>query len=199
MGPGELSAIVLAAGSGSRFGGGKLVAPWRGGRLIGGALAAAFAAPVREVVVVTGADPVVRRAAEEWAKAHGQTSRLRLIHAADHSEGMGASLRAGVSALGSGCGGVFVFLGDMPSVPHGVSHALASALTAGMLAAAPQFHGRRGHPVLFGAPLLPLLSAAKGDQGAREALQDLDERLALIDWPDSGVVFDVDRPADLER
>ena len=39
-------AIVLAGGSGSRFGGGKLLAPFRGGELIDGALRAAFAAPV---------------------------------------------------------------------------------------------------------------------------------------------------------
>ena len=36
---------MLAAGSGSRFGGGKLTAAWGPGVLLQGALAAAFAAP----------------------------------------------------------------------------------------------------------------------------------------------------------
>ena len=51
-----LEAVVLAAGSGSRFGGGKLLAAWGAGVLLEGALAAAFAAPVRGVTVVIGAD-----------------------------------------------------------------------------------------------------------------------------------------------
>ena len=56
---GTLDAVVLAAGAAARFGGGKLLAPWRGGLLIEAALDAAFAAPVRSVVLVTGADPGV--------------------------------------------------------------------------------------------------------------------------------------------
>src|SRR6478609_1963038 len=53
---GPFEAVVLAAGSGSRFGGGKLLAAWDAGVLLEGALAAAFAAPVRDVTVVVGAD-----------------------------------------------------------------------------------------------------------------------------------------------
>ena len=52
----RFEALVLAAGSGSRFGGGKLLAPWNGGVLLDGALPAAFAAPARSVILVTGAD-----------------------------------------------------------------------------------------------------------------------------------------------
>ncbi|HEX2817198.1 MAG TPA: NTP transferase domain-containing protein, partial [Phenylobacterium sp.] len=59
-----LEAVILAAGSGSRFGGGKLTALWRGGVFLDGALAAAFEAPVRSVSVVTGADPKVGSAAQ---------------------------------------------------------------------------------------------------------------------------------------
>ena len=50
----EFEAVVLAAGAGRRFGGGKLLAPWAGGALLDGALAAALAAPARRVIVVTG-------------------------------------------------------------------------------------------------------------------------------------------------
>ena len=53
---GPFEAVVLAAGSGSRFGGGKLLASWGAGVLLEGALAAAFAAPVRDVTVVIGAN-----------------------------------------------------------------------------------------------------------------------------------------------
>jgi molybdenum cofactor cytidylyltransferase len=193
----RLEAIVLAAGSGSRFGGGKLLAPWRGGVLLDGALAAAFAAPVRTVTVVTGAGADrVAAAARAFAETAGQTGRLRLVHAPDHAEGMAATLRTGIAALPADTEAAFVFLGDMPAIPHAILPRLAEAL-AGADAAAPEFEGRRGHPVLIGAALFPALSALKGDEGARKVLAGLGDRLALVEAPDDGVLFDVDRPEDL--
>lgn len=191
-------AIVLAAGAGSRFGGGKLLAPWRGGVLLEGALAAAFAAPAARVIVVTGTDAqAVGAAATAWAARQGQAHRLTLVHAADHAEGMGASLRAGAAALSPGLAGAFVFLGDMPRVPHGVADDLAVRVLQGAPAAAPVWGGQRGHPTLIGAALLPGLLTLKGDAGARGVLKDLGERVALIEAPDDGVLFDVDARSDL--
>ncbi len=195
--PGDLEAIVLAAGAGSRFGGGKLMAPWRGGRLIDGALAAALAAPVRTVTVVLGADPAVADAARALSLALGEDARLRLVEARNHAEGMGASLRAGALALPADCGGVFVFLGDMPLIPPGLAAALADRLTPDAMAVAPVFEGRRGHPVLFARGLLPALAEAAGDEGARMVLAGLGERLLLLPVDEQGVLFDVDRPSDL--
>lgn len=196
---GDFEAIVLAAGSGSRFGGGKLLAPWAGGVLIEGALAAAFAAPAGRVIVVTGADadqvaPVVLA----FSETIGAGDRLRIVHAADHAEGMGASLRRAAAELAPGVG-AFVFLGDMPRIPHGVLHELAAAVRAGAPAAAPVFDGQRGHPVLIGADLAPGLRELFGDAGARGVLKSLGDRLALVDAPDDGVLFDVDQPSDLDR
>jgi molybdenum cofactor cytidylyltransferase len=189
---GPLEAVVLAAGAGSRFGGGKLLAPFGRGVLLDAALAAAFAAPVRSVTVVTGAD-----AARVAAAARSFDPRIRLVHAEDHAEGMGASLRAGIASLPADAGGAFVFLGDMPRVPHAVLAPMAKALFAGAPAAAPVFQGRRGNPVLIARELFPELLALTGDAGARGVLQRLGDRLALIEAPDDGVLFDVDAPGDL--
>jgi molybdenum cofactor cytidylyltransferase len=196
---GALEAIVLAAGAGARFGGAKLTAPWAGGRLIDGALAAAFAAPARTVIVVTGADPMVAQAARDWAATRDQLPRLHIVHTPDHAEGMGASLRAGVRALPADCEGVFVLLGDMPRIPVGVLRPLAAALAEGAPAAAPAFAGRRGHPVLFGASLFPALAQSRGDEGARTVLSGLGPDLRLVDCADPGVLQDVDSPDDLRR
>jgi molybdenum cofactor cytidylyltransferase len=185
-------ALVLAAGSGSRFGGGKLLAPWRGGVLLDGALAAAFAAPARSVTVVTGAD-----AEAVGAAARAFDARVELVHAREHAQGMAASLRAGIASLPADTAAAFVFLGDMPRVPHAVLAPLAEAVAGGAAAAAPVFAGRRGHPVVLGRSLLPDVLALVGDTGARRILDQLGERLALVEAPDAGVLFDVDRPADL--
>ncbi len=193
----RLEALVLAGGAGRRFGGGKLMAPWGDGSLIDAALAAAFAAPARSVTVVTGADRRVGPAAAAWAAARGEAGRLVLLHAADHEEGMGATLRTGIAALPGDASGVFVFLADMPRVPSAVLGLLAEALIAGALAAAPTFAGRRGHPVLFGAALRPDLARAGGDEGARDILRGLGPGLVLVPAPDDGVLFDVDEAGDL--
>jgi molybdenum cofactor cytidylyltransferase len=193
----RFEAVVLAAGAGARFGGGKLLAPWRGGALIDGALAAALAAPVRQVSVVWGADAMVADAVRAFAARVGAGERLRLVHAARHTDGLSASLRAGVEALAADCAGVFIFLGDMPKVPTAVLAPLGAAVAGGAPAAAPVFGGRRGHPVLFGAGLLPGLLSLSGDRGAAGVLDRLGERLRLVAAPDDGVLFDVDRPGDL--
>jgi len=195
---GALEAIVLAGGAGARFGGGKLTHPWRGGALIDGALAAAFAAPARTVTVVTGADPRVEAAAAAFAASVGEAARLRIVHCEGHAEGMGATLRAGVASLPPDAAGAYVFLGDMPAIPAAAPPALAEALAAGAPAAAPRFKGQRGHPVLFGAALFPQLSALAGDQGAREVLRALGGALALVETDDPGVLVDIDRPSDLD-
>ncbi|MFN3520992.1 MAG: NTP transferase domain-containing protein [Phenylobacterium sp.] len=193
-------AVVLAAGAGSRFGGGKLLAPFEGGVLLDGALRAALAAPARSVTVVTGADAeAVAAAARAHAEAAGQSRRLRVLHAPDHALGMGASLRRAALELPQDAGGVFVFLGDMPHIPSAVLSPLAQAVRDGAPAAAAAFQGRRGHPALIGAGLFPALRTLAGDEGARAVLRGLGERLALVETQDAGVLFDVDTPADLGR
>jgi molybdenum cofactor cytidylyltransferase len=191
-GSSALEAVVLAAGAGSRFGGGKLTALWRGGVLLDGALAAAFEAPVRSVSVVTGADPNVGPAARRFAAARGEAARLRLVHARDHARGMAASLRAGIAGLPSDAAGAFVFLGDMPQIPTAIFRPLIDALAAGADAAAPAFAGRRGHPVLFGRRMFDDLRALDGDEGAKALLAALGDRLILVAAPDAGVLLDID-------
>ena len=188
-----LEAVVLAAGAGRRFGGGKLLTPWNGAPLLHAALRAAFAAPVRGVTVATGSGA---EAVAEAARAFD--SRVRIVHAAEHEEGIAASLRTAIASLPPDSAGALVFLGDMPRVPHAVLRPLAEALQTAR-AAAPVFDGRRGNPAALSSALFPQLLDLKGDQGARAVLDALGPDLALIEAPDDGVLFDVDRPGDLAQ
>jgi molybdenum cofactor cytidylyltransferase len=183
---------VLAAGAGTRFGGGKLLAPLGDGVLLDDALRAAFAAPVRAVTVVVGAD------AERVAQAARVfDARVRIVVAQDHASGMAASLKAGVASLAADVDAAFVFLGDMPRVPLVVLGALERAVADGAVAAAPVFEGRRGNPVVLARSLFAEIAKLTGDMGARKVLDGLGERLALVEAPDDGVLFDVDVPDDL--
>jgi molybdenum cofactor cytidylyltransferase len=122
---------------------------------------------------------------------------VRIVHAPDHAEGMGASLRTGIASLPPDAAAAFVFLGDMPRVPHDVARSLAEAVANGASAAAPTFGGRRGNPVLLARELFPGLLALQGDEGARRILQGIGDRLALVEAPDDGVLFDVDQQSDM--
>ena len=148
--------------------------------------------------MVTGADGAVADAARDFAAHEGQSNRLRLVHAADHAEGMAATLRTGVAALPADTAGAFVFLGDMPLVPAAILPDLARAVAAGARAAAPVFEGHRGHPVLFAAALFPGLLALTGDEGARKVLGALGPALALVQATDNGVLVDIDTRTQLE-
>ena len=191
------AALMLAAGRGVRFGGGKLLAPYQSGVLLDGALTAAFAAPAEAVILVSGFDADrVAAAARAFAERAGEGGRLRLVHAAGPAQGLSASLRAGLAAVPPEAEGVFVFLADMPRVPLPMGGRLADAIGA-RLAAAPAFAGRRGHPVLLRRALFDRLAALEGDRGAGVVLAGLGEDLALVETDDPGVVFDVDAPGDL--
>jgi molybdenum cofactor cytidylyltransferase len=187
----RLAVVLLAAGAGSRFGGDKLMAPYRTGLLIDASLAAALAAPSDQVVVVTGSGA-------DGLEAHlqGKTGAFRIVRCEDWRMGMSASLQAGVAAV-EGADAVAVFLGDMPGVPPGLVAKLACAVREGAAAAAPVCEKRRGHPVVLGREVLAKVKDLSGDRGAGPLLERLGTRLTLIPTDDPGVLFDVDRKADL--
>jgi molybdenum cofactor cytidylyltransferase len=193
----DFHALVLAAGSGTRFGGRKLLASWEDGVLIHAALDAAATAPVAGITLVTGADSgEISAAAQGWAGRRGEM-RLRIIHAADHYEGLAASLRAGLGALPPTTEGAFIFLGDMPRIPARVVSEIAQAFTGDILAVAPFCNDRRGHPVLVSRQLFGKLQDLRGDRGAKPVIDELGPRLVLVRTDDDGVLFDVDRVEDL--
>lgn len=195
----SLDAIVLAAGAGARFGGAKLLAPLNGAPLVAGALLTAFLSPVRRVHVAVVDDPALHKAVRATADRLAASERLVLVEVDDPSEGMGGSLRAAARVLPEDARGVFVFLGDMPSIDPRTAARLAQALDGSHRIVAPTYLGRRGHPVLFGADWLPALRALSGDEGARALLESAGARLARIPVEDPGIHLDVDRPGDLAR
>lgn len=188
----QFHALVLAAGSASRFGGRKLLADWHGAPLLHAALAAARAAPVDGVTVVTGAD-----AADVGSAIDAFDPAMRQVHAPGYAEGMSASLKTGIAALSPDTDAVFVFLGDMPRVPHVVLGGLADAMRSGAAAAVPVFQGRRGNPVVLAREVFADIAKLSGDTGARQILQGPGSRVALVQSPDDGILFDVDTPGDL--
>jgi CTP:molybdopterin cytidylyltransferase MocA len=185
-------AALLAAGAGSRFGGGKLAAPLAGRPLAAWAASAALGAGAERVLVV------VPPGGRELATALPPGPELVVNPRA--ARGMGTSLAAAASrARELGAAVLVVLLADMPLIgPELVRRVWRAALEAPAGAAAAACGGRRGHPAAFAARWLEELAGLDGDAGARGVLERLGPELALVPaGPEC--LLDVDTPADLAR
>lgn len=110
----------------------------------------------------------------------------------DWAEGMGASLRTGLRALGgSSAPGVVVSLVDLPDlVPEVVARVIAAAAGPAALARA-SYDEKPGHPVLIGRDhWAGVIETAVGDQGARAYLSS--REVTLIECGDLASGLDVD-------
>lgn len=188
----EVAAIVLAAGSGIRFGGGKLLAPFRGKQLVRHAVEAALASSAAPVLVVVGAD-------EERIASALTGLVVRYVQNPRFAEGLSTSLQAGFAALPAESRAAMVLLGDMPLVRAGLIDALVAAWrVGGPEAVVPTCRGRRGNPVLLSRALEPDLHALSGDVGAGPLLR---ARPSVREVPveEEAVLLDADTPDALAR
>jgi molybdenum cofactor cytidylyltransferase len=189
--PDHISGILLAAGSGSRFGGDKLLHALPDG--------VAIAAHAARNMIAGGLNvtAVVRPGDFPLADMLEQEGCYVTV-CRDAAQGMGASLAHAIRTE-RGAAGWVVALADMPRIRAATIRRVAAAIAAGAAIAAPSFRGTRGHPVAFAARFGHELAALTGDNGARALLQREREAVVLVDCDDPGVLLDIDRRADLER
>ena len=188
---GRVAAVLLAAGAARRFGSQKLLHPVAGAPLVRHSAESLLSAALEAVLVVVGSDAHAVRAALDGLP-------VRIVEATDWEEGMAASLRAGVGALGDDVEAVVIALGDEPSVGAGVIDPLVAAWRTGAaLVVAPTFGGAQRPPVLFDRALFPELLALRGDHGARRVIARVPARVQLVplDLPEP---HDVDRIEDVD-
>jgi molybdenum cofactor cytidylyltransferase len=184
----RIAGILLAAGAGSRFGGGKLLHPLDGVPIGVRAARNLQAAGLAVTAVVRpGSDELMRLLQKEG---------VVVTECANAAEGMGVSL-AHVIAQTRDAAGWVVALADMPRIQPATISLIVDAIAAGATIAAPAYKGERGHPVGFSAALLDELLLLKGDEGARAVIMKHRAQLQLIACDDPGVVYDIDRPEDL--
>lgn len=185
---GPIVGILLAAGSASRFGGEKLLAPLPDGTPIGIAALEHLAAAVDAVVAVVR--PQDELLADAFAARGARVTAC--LWAAD---GMGMSLAWGIRAAPAAAAWV-IALADMPWVQPATIARVVDALRRGAAIAAPCRLGTRGHPVGFAADRYAELIVLTGDNGARPIVAR--HQAVLIESEDAGILRDVDTRQDLE-
>ncbi len=116
-----------------------------------------------------------------------------VVVAPDWAEGMGASLRAGLTALPADVDAVLVHLVDLPDVGPEVVRRVVAAATGPAVLARASYDDGPGHPVLIGADhVAGVVAAATGDRGARTYLAG--HAVALVPCGDLADGRDVDVP-----
>ena len=186
-----VTAIVLAAGQGSRF---RAEAGADHDKLLAACVGLdGVSRPVIEQVLRNLPERVVTR----WlvtSPERGEVIRLAEAYGCQvvllDSSGMGDSIAAAVKASGA-ADGWLVVLGDMPFIQSSSIERVIDALEEGAISV-PVQAGDYGHPVAFDRAFGPGLLALVGDRGARSLFADA----ALREVPvlDPGVLWDVDTP-----
>ena len=154
--------LLLAAGAGSRIGMPKaLMRDDDGTSWLQRSVAALVDGGCDRVTVVLGA-----RASEALALVPEGVSS---VVADDWAEGMSASLRAGLAALGEADAAVLSLV-DLPDVTAEVVRRVVTGAGPATLSRA-AYDGRRGHPVVIGRDhWAGVAASATGDFGARHYL-----------------------------
>lgn len=174
--------LVLAAGEGRRFGGPKAPVIVDGERLVDRAVRVLREGGCDPVIVVLGA----------WV---GHVEGAEVCVNDSWPEGMGSSLRSGLSCLldDSDADDVVITLVDLPGLTADAVRRLVASAPGAAIAQA-TYSGERGHPVRLARSLWPdAIHVARGDEGARRLIQSRGD-VVLVELGDLADGADLDVP-----
>lgn len=184
-------AIVLAAGAGSRFGGGKLRALLDGRPVLQHLLDTLAGVGFGDIVVVLGGDHTELGAAIHWRDE-------RRVLNPEPERGLASSVRVGFEAIEApALDAAMVMLGDQPRLAAGVIRSLlAATLSDGRPIGVPLYDdGTNPNPVLLLRSAWPLIATLTGDRGLGPVLARRPE--LVLEVPVAGSNPDIDTAQDL--
>lgn len=186
----KVGAVLMASGSGSRFGSNKLLQEVQGLPMICRAFAALPAGLFDRAAVVSSHREILALAEERG---------YRSIPNPRAAEGQSASLRLGLAQL-LDMDGVLFSVCDQPWLSReSVERLLGQFRAFPERICALSWQGKRGSPVIFPAYAFQDLLELTGDQGGRKIIQANACRLHLVEAGGPEELRDVDTPFDLER
>jgi len=190
----KVGAVILAAGTSSRFGKPKQLALFRGQSLLHHAAAAATSAGCDPVLVVVG-----EGAAEIEAALAGLACEV--VVNPGWQEGIASSIRIGLQHLATAdhdIDAILLLACDQPLVDgkslREMIH-LHEATSKTIVASA--YAETLGIPALFERSCFPALLELTGDRGAKELILSRPDDVASFEFPNAAV--DIDTPTDHER
>jgi CTP:molybdopterin cytidylyltransferase MocA len=148
---------------------------------------------VPDIVLVLG------HAAETIAKGIAARN-LQVVVNAGYREGMGSSLRTGVSALPREVDAALICLADQPFVRRETLELLMDRYRKSRAQIViPMCKGFRGNPVLLDRSVFPEVMVLSGDIGCRAIFGGHLEGIVKVPVEDLGILLDVDSKEDFDR
>ncbi len=196
------AAIILAAGSSSRMGGGqhKLLLPLDDRPVLAHVIDATLTSKARPIVIVLGhQSDQVRSQIERYTVHHDIT----LVENTHYQQGMSSSLRLGIQTLlthgyrnssySYQVDSALIVLGVQPLITPRVINTLIGAYRAtGKPIVAPLYQRKRGSPVLFDKSLFSELIEVTGDEGGEQSLNVTARKWNSSKWEMRCQIYDVD-------
>lgn len=187
----NIAAVILAAGLSSRMGAFKPLLPLGELSLLAHCRALFRTADLEELLVVVG-----HRAGETLVEA--ESLGMNWVENNDYRSGMFSSIRCGVAALPKDIEAFFVLPVDIPLIRAATLRAILAAFPGNDdTVIYPVFAGRRGHPPLIPASLIPAIMDHDGTGGLRNLLRQCQSTDVAV-W-DEGIHMDADTFEDLQR
>jgi CTP:molybdopterin cytidylyltransferase MocA len=188
----KTSGLILAAGAGRRFGGGKLLAQLDGRPLLQHVLDLAAALSLRPTIVVLGSDADALEAACRWR----EEQRIRNENA---QQGISSSLRLGLEHLAdSEAERALVLLADQPMLTAGQARAVLDVAGDELRPiVVPRYRGTPGNPVLLERGAWRLAADIRGDRGMSQLIERRPDLVRYVEVP--GTNPDIDTPDELGR
>ena len=189
-----LAAVILAAGESRRMGTPKALLTYRGATFVEHLLAVTRHARVGITRVVLGAGAENIRTALKLADD-------QVVVNSDWPRGQLSSIQTAIRSLkGHETDGVLICPVDHPLVSADlVSRLIAAFESGGKPIVLPAFHGKRGHPVIFGCDLYPEILSASPDVGARQVVWAHAGEITEVPTDEEGSVLNLNDPDTLRR
>ena len=185
----RIGCVLLAAGSGRRFGGNKLAHCIDGVSMMERACALHARVDYAARVLVARPDDAL---AQSCAEAYAFTLAVN----AQHARGIGTSAAVGMATLtaaDAALDGALFCVCDQPYLTAGTIDALIRRFAeAPDCIVAPAFNGRRGNPVLFPRALFDSFLSLDGDIGGAAVMRAHAERVVLVPLNNARELTDID-------
>ena len=190
------SCILLAAGQSKRMNGeNKLTKEIEGIPLIKYSVKNILGSAVDELIIVTGYQK------EIIENIIDKNKKIKFVYNKDFSSGMASSINAGLCKISTKAKNFFVSLADMPDVNQNIYNKLIKGKNSYNMKLKPENRkeiiiptsdGKDGNPVLFSIFMKTDVMKINGDCGAKEVIENNQNKILRIPFQGDGVILDFD-------
>ena len=188
-----ISAILLAAGTSSRFKGkNKLLSKYKNKVLFKYVFDELVKSKVNEVIVVLGKNR------NEFTKLISKNQKVKVLYNKNYKKGMSTSIKEGIKKIKKPTKGFLICLSDMPKIKASIYNKIIKKFILNKsYPVVPIYNKIRGNPVCFPYNFKRKLMKLKGDVGAKNILKKM--KCTSINVRSKSILIDFDKRFDFKN